>query len=858
METNEGIGQDASPHLAAGTENRDVRSEEADASTVDTSLQSKCAACGEDIAETDDFNGQYIECANCHRRWHPHPDMMNEQNETILSICGVCHMPQRNLESFANVRDEEYLLLIGDELTRADIKDRGKKHNELFKLIEHYCDMYFRHRDYASFYLQLVHFLERAEANSAELNVLLIQRDELVKERDKLMTQARRKRNNRKKDASDESSIADLHVQIEQLDSQITTVGRRISALRDDRTSYYDAITFNCSPVENLKALAIILESMKRGLVIKSIVPKANIPVSNHTVIVESLEQVQSYFPELLQVPKEIMDSINLYRTSACKNEWIMRVLHDNYQKLLETTKEKLPLTYKRVGICPNCESAPVYIDEKENYVCAGCRVQICKICFRPLTNPHTCKTEDVKEWKYLLEETKACPHCGFRFGHHSRCKSMFCTNCFGGFNYDTGAIIRGSFDNDERNDWLRKLGRQDNGIMSTFRQLSPDIQSEVINNIPRRLSSIPPFAAIVESVMRIWERNIIKGINEATIVIMSKLKFNEYDKNMSSVILVYEILKELLVDYTIDIISICETANGLRGVSIRTLVDNDIDIRFHENIEKMVKIINRLYSLFPPIAIPIQFISDKANINRIFRHILESFSEYLIRAQDMRDIRVMNDVFTMSPQLPKELAVEYSKCKNAIARKIATMPRMLPLATTIDEVFTEYRRRYNIPNDIAIRVSLRKRYREITLEGDEYIAVGVGAITVEDVMNTNIKATEFPIFKYISQVGKPMPGLEPPPAPVVEAPPVINAETQRDDERIEELLRAYCEEIHEEYDIRHFKIYHRTWRNLYHRNNQFYLIEHRTEEVPLPFDIMIRQRIRYGFYHPFTLSTYV
>ena len=217
-----------------------------------------------------------------------------------------------------------------------------------------------------------------------------------------------------------------------------------------------------------------------------------------------------------------------------------------------------------------------------------------------------------------------------------------------------------------------------------------------------------------------------------------------------------------------------------------------------------------------------------------------------------------MNDVFTITPQLPRELAIEYSKCKNAIARKIAIMPRALPLATTIDEVFAEYRRRYDIPPDVLIQVSLRRRYRQVTQEEGEYIAVGVGVITVEDVMNTNIRAPNFPIFKYISQVGKPMPNIEPPPEPAVEMPQVVNVEAQRDDERIEALLRAYCEEIHEEYDISNFKIYHRTWRNLYHRDNHFYLIEHRTQEVPLPFDTMIHQRIRYRFYPPFMLSTYV
>lgn len=86
---------------------------------------------------------------------------------------------------------------------------------------------------------------------------------------------------------------------------------------------------------------------------------------------------------------------------------------------------------------------------------CDRCHKEYCRICMQP-KHEGECKEEDLSEWKILQEETKACPRCGYRFGHHAYCHDMWCINCFCCFQYDTGYVYPGRIDNKERDEYFK------------------------------------------------------------------------------------------------------------------------------------------------------------------------------------------------------------------------------------------------------------------------------------------------------------------------------------------------------------------------------------------------------------------
>ena len=94
-------------------------------------------------------------------------------------------------------------------------------------------------------------------------------------------------------------------------------------------------------------------------------------------------------------------------------------------------------------------------------WVCNLCRAHVCKTCHELLPDNeaaaaaaaavvHVCDANNVATAALMARDTKPCPACGALITRISGCAHLFCMapNCHTGFNWDTGAIIRGEVAN--------------------------------------------------------------------------------------------------------------------------------------------------------------------------------------------------------------------------------------------------------------------------------------------------------------------------------------------------------------------------------------------------------------------------
>ena len=810
-------------------------------------IQGMCMLCHEPFSEDDDFQAQYIECSNCHRRWHPHPDT-DERGQTFYCRCGTCHMFQNQLNSFDHVTDPEYLTGIGCEFIAERIRVNGPEHDAICKLLERNIKEMMKHSDYLEDYIDLTNKLNR-----------FIEMATLIKEKDRCYFKTRNQieeidqrlqeiAKSRSKASIEERKV--LKARRDEINEHYNSLVAQVQEFRSS-FSYYDVEFNREGRSRRSNALELIVNAFHYGIVIRNIRPTIYINPSDIDVVIKNRDDLVSIYPSIFEIPPEFIRTFN-----TCERKFealFKRLIEEHYNQLHDSTN-KLDRKYKRVGRCPTCEAAPVYIDENDCYRCAGCQARICKSCFKEISEGHACDPIDIADWNAIQEDTKACPNCGFRFGHHSRCNAMFCTNCYHGFNYTDLSEIKGWFDNAERDAWAKRMGFKNTHIVATFRQLPSDVQIEVAKNVGKNI--VAPFSNLIGAISRFYDRNRNSNtFDNVKNAIISKTHFGEY-KEHAVQILLCEILKEVIIDYTIEVLEICESINEGRNRTIKKLIDNEVDKKMNSAAENLATIIKRFYYMFP--------VARHTTIDEIETDFVRSIALYAHDTATMPNIAPMNDVFNVDDcvNMSEGLKRAYDGIRGAIEEKERNKPIILEEARSIDDVFNEYRRRFNLAGEINFQINLRRRYRNIThelIDGDDgpildYIVEGA-SLSLEDAVNNNIRSVVDGVngkpFKYADFVGKVISGV----VQVNDEPgDEVQVNADLDDEAlITILLRHYFQQIGVEYNRRNLsnvKILHRTFRNLRLNNEGFYLIEHRTERVPITFENFLTRRIMYQGTH--------
>jgi len=807
-----------------------------------SAIQQNCTLCGEPFSADDEFQNQFIECANCHRRWHPHPDA-DEHGNTSYCRCGSCHMFQNQLNAFSNVTEPEYLTGIGVEFIAERIRVLGKEHDAIYKLIERYTELMMKHESYLCNYIRLTDYLNRF-IDMITLLKNFEKSEAIVRRLEHEYNACKRKRNKEAK------------ARQEELSNQLHEARAQLYERRQRWIETHDNFSFNAvlefthmhAINGNPQALELIVNGFRYGIVIREMTPRIRLGSDDLEIAIKNRDALVSLYPDVFEIPSEFIDT---FKNSNHQAGSVFRELMREHYKRIQESTPKLDLKFKRVGRCPTCEAAPVYIDENDEYRCSGCRARICKQCFKEIKENHVCRQVDIDEWSLIKEDTKACPNCGYRFGHHSRCNAMFCLNCYHGFDYESLKEIKGWFDNAERDAWAKRMGLQNTHIVATFRQLPTDIQIEVAKNVGKHM--IAPFSNLVNGITGFYGRNrSINAFDEIKNTIITNTGFGKYKDNAVQILLC-DVLKEVIIDYTIDILEVCEAMNEGRNRTVNKLVDNEVDVKMNRAAETLATIIKRLYYLFPVVR--------NEEIKNIEIAFISSIAVYANDIADEPSIAPLNDVFSTADCINMDdmLRVNYNGIHNAIIKKERNKPIVLEAATSIDDVFNEYKRRFRLEGEIEFQINLRRRYRPITRElNDETMEIEYRAdgqpLTIEDAQNNNIRsfidgAAGKP-FKYADFVGKVIAGIAP---VVVEEAPVLD-EHQTDEEMIIRILTHFLAQYDEEYNrftLREIQIWHRSFRTLRYGADGFYLIEHRTERVHISYEDFITRRIRCRGHQP-------
>lgn len=689
-----------------------------------SSIQIACSLCAEEFSPEDDFQGQFIECSNCHRRWHPHPDT-DAQGNTSFCRCGICHMFQNNLSSFDNVTDPEYLAGIGFEFIADRCRTLGKKHDAMCIYVKRNVDEFMKHKDYIMDYIRLTDVLNEF------IDHVNIQK-EYVEISDQL--------------ASSETALLFHHYkdnkELYELRSQIITLRNRLDDLRNKPMSkptqeyykeYYRAISFG-EISSNAKALELIVNGFRYGIAIRTIEPRICLSDSDFDVVIANRDILVSLYPSIFEIPREFIETFKYgpYESKAL----ISNLMINNYKRISDSVT-KLDSKFTRVGICSVCEAAPVYIDEHDEYRCSGCQAHICKLCFKELNDKHKCNKIDTDEWRLIQIDTKACPNCGFRFGHHSRCNSMFCTNCYHGFNYENLKEIQGWFENPERTEWARKIGITNTHIVAAFRQLSTDIQTEVVTNIGGNMPN--PFALLVEGINALYKNhgsiNVFDSINNELI---TNTEFGQYKDNAVSIFLC-EVMKEIIIDYIIEVLEVCEEMNDGQVNSIEELIKNEVDLRMNRAAEKLALNIKRLYYYFP-----VQRIKEIDEIETKLMRSISAYAEETVGSS----ISSLNNVFNVDDcsGMSQGLQSAYKNIERFIGWKKEPNPIVLE-QLSIKSIFKEYKRRFNIQEDVEFQINIGGSYRDIFQDDVKnetteplYVAAG-HVLSLKEVVENRIRS---------------------------------------------------------------------------------------------------------------------
>jgi hypothetical protein len=145
----------------------------------------------------------------------------------------------------------------------------------------------------------------------------------------------------------------------------------------------------------------------------------------------------------LLQKKKEIFNQIR----ELNKELYDIRVNIDRASFFIETGRypnENSTTQKERRQFVSKCLSKNCRGFLNNHYKCGLCEKQFCSKCREAKeSDEHTCNEDLVASVALIVSETTPCPKCGIRIHRITGCDQMFCTQCFTGFSYSKGTIIR-------------------------------------------------------------------------------------------------------------------------------------------------------------------------------------------------------------------------------------------------------------------------------------------------------------------------------------------------------------------------------------------------------------------------------
>lgn len=121
------------------------------------------------------------------------------------------------------------------------------------------------------------------------------------------------------------------------------------------------------------------------------------------------------------------------YRASSTAREVYNQKLSEFKQKshkLEKSTTDIIPCGFN------DCQG---FLSKR--WKCLLCFTKKCPKCHEFKTKGHQCDKETVASVKLYMQDTKACPKCGFRIGRVSGCDHMWCEVCKTSFDYEKGTI---------------------------------------------------------------------------------------------------------------------------------------------------------------------------------------------------------------------------------------------------------------------------------------------------------------------------------------------------------------------------------------------------------------------------------
>lgn len=103
---------------------------------------------------------------------------------------------------------------------------------------------------------------------------------------------------------------------------------------------------------------------------------------------------------------------------------------------------------------CPG-DDCPGFLNE--NYVCALCKLVVCRRCRTRSGDDHACDPDAVASVAAMLRDTKPCPQCAAPVFKTGGCDQMFCTSCNTAFQWSDLRIVTSNIHNPHYFAWMQR-----------------------------------------------------------------------------------------------------------------------------------------------------------------------------------------------------------------------------------------------------------------------------------------------------------------------------------------------------------------------------------------------------------------
>ena len=163
---------------------------------------------------------------------------------------------------------------------------------------------------------------------------------------------------------------------------------------------------------------------------------------------------------------------------------------------------------------CNKCNNELTY--RKPNYYCNKCNETVCFVCL----NHHDKRCCSEKDFNEYCNNIKHCPKCMYKIYKSNGCDHMFCVNCKTGFNWETGKIINGYFENPER----ARLINHDKSYIEMNRDVVETYEMENVGFVTKLYNKI-----ICNKTIILDELNDLVNKSDPTAIILFMEKYIKY-----------------------------------------------------------------------------------------------------------------------------------------------------------------------------------------------------------------------------------------------------------------------------------------------------------------------------------------